>query len=705
MFRKSVLAFALALPLLAVDGKWTPQQVLQLDPAWLKKLGLELPPEKLWNPQTGTGLLAATVNIGGCSASFISETGLVATNHHCLFGILQEHATPQNDIITNGFLARSKGQELPSKTVRIAIPHRFTDVTREVEAAVPAGVDDLARQKAIDAKQKQIVAKCEERAFARCRVAAFDGGVQYVLVDTTELPDVRLVYAPPRAVGEYGGEIDNWMWPRHTGDFSIARAYVAPDGSPAAYSKDNVPYKPAFHLPIARDGVKPGDFVMVLGYPGVTFRSLTAAEMAERRELFYPRRVDLYGEYIRTMEEMTKSSPEGTIAVASNLKGLHNRYKNAQGQIAGLDRGCILEKQRAAEEEVAQWAKMRPEFAGALAARDELLRLVGEQRRTWERDHLLTEIAAGAAGLSHAATVVRSAYERQKPNADRELVYMDRQLPRLKDRLDREQKNYYIPVDKALFAAWVRRALALPADQRIAAVDAAFVQGGVPARIEALYAATKVTDREERLQMLAETPEQLRARKDAMLDFAFGLETERQELKARQDRQDGASARLRPQWRKAVLAHAGKPVAPDANSTLRVTFAHVKGYVPRDGVFYTPQTTLKGVLEKHTGEEAFNAPQVLRDVAAGGRYDNLPVNFLSDADTTGGNSGSPTVNGRGELVGLNFDRVWENVANDFGYNPEIARNVNVDVRYLLWMLENVSGAKELLGELMPAGKK
>jgi hypothetical protein len=399
--------------------------------------------------------------------------------------------------------------------------------------------------------------------------------------------------------------------------------------------------------------------------------------MAERRELFFPGRVDLYGEYIRTMEELTAKDPQGAIAVAASLKGLHNRYKNAQGQIAGLDRGRILDKQRAAEEEVVRWAKARPEYAGALAAREELLRLTGEQRRTWQRDFLLSEISAGPVALAHAVTIVRSAIERQKPDAERDQAFMERELPRLRDRIDREQKNFHLPVDRALLSAWLRRA-------------------GIELDIDALYRVTKVTDREERLRMLGETPEQLRARKDAMLDFAFKLEPELRDLKLRDDRREGAIARLRPVWRRAVLAHAGKPVAPDANGTLRVSFAHVKGYVPRDGIFYTPQTTLRGLLEKHTGEEPFNVPAAVREAASGL---DLPVNFLADADTTGGNSGSPTVNARGELVGLNFDRVWENVANDFGYNPDIARNISVDVRYLLWMLDKVSGAKELLAEL------
>lgn len=665
-----------------VDGKWTPQQVLQLDRAWLQKLGLSLPPEKLWNPRSGSGLLSATVSTGGCSAAFVSATGLILTNHHCLFSIVQEHSSPARNLIDNGFLARSRAEELPSKTLRITIPHRFSDVTKDVEAAIPAGADDLTRQKAIESREKALVAECEKRRFARCRVAAFDGGVQYMLVDTTEIPDVRLVYAPPRSIGEYGGEVDNWMWPRHTGDFSIARAYVAPDGSPALYSKQNVPYRPEQFLPVSKTALKQNDFVMVMGYPGLTFRSLTAAEMEERQELFFPARVSLYGEYIRLLGETTKGRAAGEIAVAATLKSLNNRYKNAEGQIAGLRRGHILEKQRASEREVAQWAQTRlPQAAAAL---DELRRIVAEQRRTWDRDFLLSEIRAGALALYHATSLVRSAGERQKPDGEREPAYQERELTQWRNRLDREQSNYDIPADKALLAAWLRRVGALPG-------------AGDP---DAMYAGTKVTDRAERLKMSRETPEQLRARKDPFLELAFSLEPELLGLKQRDDRRAGAIARLRPVWRRAVLAHAGKPLAPDANSTLRVSFAHVKGYSPRDGVLYKPFTTLTGVLEKNTGEEPFTLPQRIREAASKADA-SLPVNFLADADTTGGNSGSPVVNGRGELVGLNFDRVWENVANDFGYNPAIARNISVDVRYLLWILRDVEGAKELLAEMLP----
>jgi hypothetical protein len=674
----------------AEEGKWTPRQVLELDAAWLKQQGLELPVSRLWDPQRGTGLLAGAVNIGGCSAAFVSPNGLILTNHHCLFGVVQEHSRPGRDLITDGFIARTPGEELPGKTARVTVPRKFTDVTREVEAAAaaaPAG-DDLARSKAIEAKQKALVAECEKTPGARCRVAAFDGGLQYVLVDSLELADVRLVYAPPRAIGEFGGEEDNFRWPRHVGDFAMARAY-----------QDGKPYRPEFYFPISRAGVKPGDFVMVLGYPGRTMRSLTAGEMADQRDYVFQSRQEVYGAWIGILEEVSKNDPAGSIAVAATLKGLNNTHTNALGQLAGLARGRIIEKQQVQDEAVSQWAAGRPEFARAVEAKKELDRLASERRRTATRDFLFQAMQSGPLALRHAVLLARLAVERAKPDAEREPDLMQREWSRLRAGLERDQKSYYRPADEAMFVYLVERAFKLGSGERIAAIDRAFRPGGVKAAVADLYGATRVTDAAERLRMFDQSAAELRARKDPLLEFAFALEPELRAWQTASKTHEGAVARLRPEWRRAVIAHAGKPVAPDANSTLRVSFAHVQGYVPRDGVLYTPQTTLAGMLEKNTGREPFAAPQIILDAARKVDPAAIPLDFLSNADTTGGNSGSPTVNGRGELVGLNFDRVWENVANDFGYNPEIARNINVDVRFLLWLLEDVQKAENILQEL------
>ena len=716
----AIAALLAATPALALDGKWTPDQVLQIDPTWLKQQGLQLPPSGLWDAERGTGLLAGTVNLAGCSGAFVSATGLIVTNHHCLFPLLQEHSTPERDLIRDGFLARELGDELSGTTIRVDIPRRFTDVSARVLAAVPAGADPLQRLAAIEAQQKSLVAECQQQPDTKCKVAVYDEGVKYTLIESTELRDVRLVYAPPRAIGEYGGEIDNWMWPRHTGDFAIARAWASADGKPADRSDDNRPYRPEFYFPIAAEGLAVGDFVMLLGYPGVTWRALLAEEMRERRERFFVRREDVFGEWISHLEQASSGDAAGEIAVAANVKGIHNRYKNAQGQIAGLDRGQIVARQSAQDDAVAAFAASHEEHADAVAARTALRGLLAERERSWEHDFLLNLIPMGIEAvpggipplpkaLYFGATLAHQAREQAKPDAQRAAGFTTAELPQLRDRLRREQQNYFAAADQRVFAALVRRALALPKDQRITAVDAVFAGQGsakIEQTIAAMYAATAILDADAREQMLSEDLPTLQARKDALLEFAIAWNADLRALRQRERDWASRSAIARPVWRRAVQAHAGKPIAPDANSTLRVSFAHVQGYVPRDGVQYTPFTSLAGMLAKHTGSEPFALPEALLAAARepGKRWiepglNDVPINFLADGDSSGGNSGSPVVNAKGELVGINFDRVWENVAGDFGFNPALSRNISVDIRYLLWLLDQIEHADELLLEL------
>ena len=711
------VVFALALSAtsggaLAVEGKWTPDQILEHDPKWLQDLGLEIPPDKLWSREGG-GLLEAAVKIDGCSAGFISQQGLLITNHHCAFGILQQHSTPERDLITTGYIARTAAEELPGAGTRATVPHRITDVTAEVEGAVPAGADDLARFRAIERKQKEMVAACEKTPNMRCQVAAFDGGVKYLRIEMLELPDVRVVYSPPRSVGEYGGEIDNWSWPRHTGDFTLLRVYAGPDGQPAPKADSNVPYRPRHFFPVSPEGIQPGAFVMLAGYPGLTLRSLIEPEMRERAELYFPRRAEVYAAWIALMEEASKKDDAARISLADRMKTLANREKNSRGQVAGIQRGRILQNKATSEREILAWAAARPDQAGAVAAREELARLFAEKNRAWERDFLLDQAKSGAKPLDLALTLVRWAGEKAKPDLEREPDYQERERERLGERLDRDQKRMHTATEAALITDLFSRFAALPEAQRSPAVEA-FLAGArdraaIRPKVDALLAGTKVADLAERKKMFAESVEQLRARKDPLLDLAFALDAELRVLKEKDDRFKGAVSRLRPRWQRAVIAHAGRPVAPDANGTLRVTLARVQGYSPKDAVYMRPRTKVSGVVEKHTGEEPFDAPDALLAAAprapqsrwADPELKDVPVCFLADADTTGGNSGSPVVNGRGELVGVNFDRVWENVANDFGFNPEVARNVSVDVRYLLWLLEATHGeaARPILTEM------
>jgi hypothetical protein len=714
-----VAAVALAgAPARAVEGKWTPEQVGQLDPAWLRELGLELPPAQLWGRE-GAGLLEAAISISGCSAGFVSKDGLVATNHHCAFGLLQQHSTPERDLIAAGFLADGPAAELSGDGTRALLPHTVRDVTAEVEASVPKltgkpEVDDLARSHAIERKGSELVAACEAQPHRRCQVAAFDGGVRYTLIEAVEFPDVRVVYAPPNDVGNFGGDVDNWSWPRHVGDFALLRVWAGPDGGPAEPGKGTQPFHPRHFFPVSTEGVRPGSFVMVAGYPGRTFRAETAAEMRQRAERWFPGRAALYAAWIGILQTASATDDVARIALASRIKTLANREKNARGQLAGLARGDLVAKKEAAEREVLAWVATHPEHAAAASAHRAIADRVAREEATWDRDFLLAEVRNGPLDLDLALTLVRWAKERQKPDAERQPDYMERNHDRLAETVRISQKRLNRPAEEALLADGLARATALPAARRIAAVDVLLGGTGDPAALAAaasrLHERTKVLDLEARTRMFAESPAELRARHDTLLDFAFALDEDLLAAKTREEIRDGAISRQRPLWRRAVMAQAGKPIAPDANGTLRLSFAHVEGYAPRDGILMTPQTRVAGVVAKHTGEEPFVAPERLRAAAASApasrwadpALHDVPVDFLADADTTGGSSGSPVLDGRGRLVGLNFDRVWENVANDFGYDPAVARNINVDVRYLLWTIETEHGqrAAALLRELL-----
>lgn len=698
-------------------GKWTPEQLLEHDAEWLREIGLRVPAAELWNADGG--LLRAVVNIRGCTASFVSEQGLMLTNHHCVYSILQQHSTPERDLLRDGFVAERLEDELPGGNSWASVIQRLTDVTAEVEAAVPEGADDLQRYQALEAKQKELVAACEARPRRRCQVAVYDDGVRYELIEALEFSDVRLVYAPPQAVGEYGGEVDNWSWPRHTGDFALLRVYAADGERPASHDTANRPYRPQVSLRLATEGVEAGDFILVPGFPARSYRSWIADEVAERAELFFPRRSALYQDWLQVLSEEAEAGEAARLALADRHKRLANREKNSRGQLAGLARGNLLEHKRAAERDVLAWAGEQSAHRAAIEAYAELQALTAEARATWQRDFLLDQIASGPLVLDLALDLVRAATEREKPDAEREPGYQDRDRSNLRRSQERNQSQLFRPAEARLLTDLLLRLAALPAEQRPPAVTrlAAQLEGGETAgrdawaaRVDELLAETQVFDLASRFEMFEQTPAQLHARGDRLIDLAFELEETRLDVEVTRKRREGAISRLRPVWRRAVAAYSAAPIDADANGTLRVSLARVQGYSPRDGIYMLPFTRLSGLVAKHTGAEPFDAPSAV--LAAAGKtlpetrwaaeaLGDVPVCFLGSADTTGGNSGSPVLDAEGRVVGVNFDRVWENVANDFGYNPEVARQVSVDVRYLLWMLSEVAGppAARLLDEL------
>ncbi|HPC81863.1 MAG TPA: S46 family peptidase [Thermoanaerobaculaceae bacterium] len=697
----------------AAEGKWTPQQLSRLDLQGLRAEGLELAPEELWNPATSEGLLAAVADLGGCSGALVSPDGLLLTNHHCIYSVLQQHSTAGADLIASGFLARTPDAELPARGLTALLPAGFRDVTDRLAAAAPANADDATRTRAVVQVQKELVAACESRAGRRCTVAAFDGGLQYVLVEALEYRDVRLVYAPPRALGDFGGEVDNWMWPRHTADFALLRLWGDRAGQPAAPSKNNVPLQARRFLKPSFAGVKPGEFVLTAGYPARSFRSLTAPEMGERAGLYFPLRAELYGDWLAILEKAAAESEPARLVLADRIQSMANIAKHARGQVAGLQRGNLVEKKWALENQVLAWAADRPEMREAVAARQALAAIVEQRRGVWRRDALLESMQRGPLPLYFSLKLVRWARERAKPDMERQPDYMERNRARLWEGLVQAQAGFHLPTEKALMTDLFLRFAALPEECRSPAVDrllgTARNREAVAGRVDFLLAPTRVLDWPSQKAMFDENYAALRLRRDPLIELAIALDDELRAAEARREQSEGAISRLRPVWLAAVRQFVGREVSPDANQTLRVSFGHVKGYAPHDGLVMLPQTTLGGLLAKAGEAPPFLVPDTIRAASRRARESrwcdrslgDVPVCFLADLDTTLGTSGSPILNARGELVGLNFDRVWEAVASDFGYDPELNRSISVDLRFLLWTLEEVEGppAERLLREL------
>jgi hypothetical protein len=709
-----VLLGAVAVQALADEGMWMLHQIGELDQAQLRKMGLQLKPEEIWSTKTNSGLASAVVSLGGCSASFVSPDGLVATNHHCAFGAVQLNSTPDHDYITNGFIAKARGEELEARGSRVYVFKGYDDVSTSMTSVLRAEMKPEERTKALEMKEKELIASCEASGL-RCRLASMYGGLKYYLFRTLELRDVRIVYVPPRAIGEYGGEVDNWMWPRHTGDISFLRAYVGKDGKPADFSADNVPYKPERFLKVAQGNLHAGDFTMIMGYPGRTFRYRIGASVAEDTEFNYPSRIAMTKDVIDILEKESKRGKDVEIKLSGNLKGLYNGYKNNEGMLEGLRKSDLAGRKKAMESDLTTWIQ-----ADAVRARNygdvlpKMAALVAERRATRDRDMALGQLAGGRGGmLGTAIGLVRWTAERAKPDLEREPGYQDRDERQRRQGLERMQRTLDVQADRAVLRYGLKRAAALPADQRIPSVDAALAataksgDEAVDALLEKLYAGTKLADQGTRLAMMGMTNNALLATGDPMIAFAAEL---RKDLQVNEDtakRYEGEMITLAPRLSQALAEWHKGPIYPDANSTLRFTYATVKGYTPRDGVVYTPFTTLAGVVAKHTGEEPFNCPKRLLDAAAAGhlgRYvdpaiGDVPACFLSTNDITGGNSGSPIMNGKGELVGLAFDGDYESMTSDYQFSNELSRTINVDIRYVMWLLDYVDHAHNVLHEL------
>jgi hypothetical protein len=701
-----ILALLLAAgPVRADEGMWVPWE-MERHSERLVELGYEGSVDALRDPLGQ--VLGAVVSVNrGCTGSFVSERGLVATNHHCIGSVLQHNSSEEHNLLRDGWYAAGPDEELPAAPgYSLFLTESFEDITDRFDFVgnkkLRRGSSDADLHRKIERTRSEQVAACEAEADVYCSVATYDGGARYVLMRQREIKDVRLVYAPPDMVGNFGDEVDNWQWPRHSGDFALLRAYVGPAGESAEYHVDNRPFGPRHHLPVATRSMNEGEVVLVAGYPGRTDRNLLASEVRERSSWYYPQATALLRELLDVIEEQSAGRPEAVVRSSSKRQGMANSLK----LMTGLADGLAAPGPLMAKDEVDR--RLRSD-RGTAKVVDGLETVLAEHRRHRERDLLLRYVGWASAPYGMANRLLKLAEQRSLPDAEREPGYQDRDLPRLAHRLEAMPRRYDPQVDAHLLGVFLRAMVELPEGQApselMAYLDS--LGGGdraaaVEAVVRAMEAGSIFDDATRRDALMTASLEELQSLDDPAFGLAAALRPVRRQLEESRRSLEGAEARLRPVLHEAQRRIRGDRYYPDANGTLRVTFGSVRGYQPRDAVRYAAVTQVRGIEEKHRGEFPFDAPRPLLEAIERAGSSGAPtpiVNFLSDVDTTGGNSGSPTLNGRGELCGLLFDGNYEALASEFVFDVELNRAIHVDIQYLIWTLKHVVGDQRLRVEM------
>ena len=621
--RHTVLAAAIATAALAAgltdsakagEGMWVPQQLPEIAGP-LKKAGLKLDPKQLAN-LTGDPM-GAVVSLGGCTASFVSPDGLVVTNHHCAYGAIQLNSTPEKNLMKDGFNAAARDGELSAgPNARIYALDTIQDVTPQVKAAIAAAPDALSRTKALETIDKKLVAQCEAAGGYRCRLYSFSGGNVYRLFRNLEIKDVRLVYAPPGSIGNYGGEIDNWMWPRHTGDFSFYRAYVGKDGKPAAYAADNVPYKPKHWLKLADKPLGPGDFVMVAGYPGQTNRYALADDFDNTAAWTYPTIGGHFKKLVALVGEQGKKNPEIGVKYASTVRGWENVLKNYDGQLEGFKRTGAAQTKHREEAAVLDWLRKQGDKGKpALEAHDQLVEVSEQAKATRERDMVFGQFSnTGAVGT--AVMLYRLSIERAKSDAEREPGYQERDLASIEGGLKQMERRYQPDMDGELQRYWLQQYVALPQSQRVETLDKWLAGNDAKAVDKAVgrLAKTKLGSTAERMKWFKADRKAFESSKDPAIQLAVAMTPTLLKQEEQRKTRMGETLAARPVYLQAVADYKkskGEYVYPDANSSLRITFGNVVGYTKTDGSKQAPFTKLEEVAAKATGQEPFDAPKPL----------------------------------------------------------------------------------------------
>jgi hypothetical protein len=693
-------------------GMWMPSQLATGGhPETLRELGLAYDPAALTQPTEFP--LGAIVSLGGCSASFVSPDGLLITNHHCVIRALSRNSTKEQNLLEDGFLAKTRAEERwAGPGQHVYVTSSFVDVTDKVLAGLEDIADPAARWEEMQARRGKLAEACEaQKPNVSCEVASYFEGAQFYQIEMLELRDIRLVHAPNAGIGVFGGEIDNWRWPRHTGDYSFFRAYVGADGNPADYAETNVPYKPKHVLKVATEDLDPGDLVMVAGYPGSTSRLKTAAEVEDATTWFYPHKIARNEQYLAALAAAVASDETLKIKAEPRVRNLANGLTNAKGMLDGLGKGGLAKTRKQQEVELQAWIdadEQRKAAYGTVLA--DIEALDAEARATRERDAAFDELVRSSELLLRAQSIIAAAKQRDAGKAPDAAA-----LAKFETGLAEAARGYAREIDRAVLRLHIERAAKLADADRPAAL-ALYVPGdkldeaAIQKALDGLYGKTKLEDSKQLVSLYGKaTMASLQKSKDPFIKLALALAPMIEAQQKAAAERAGKMAVLRPRYIAALrefAATSGRQLAPDANSTLRVTYGTVRGYAS-NGTKHEPFTLISQMLAKHTGEEPFNLSEATRKAIAAGNFASyvdpelgeLPLDFLADLDITGGNSGSPTLNARGELIGLVFDGNYEAMASDWVFMPDITRSIHVDIRAVLWFMDAVDQADHLLTEM------
>ncbi|CAL2079034.1 S46 family peptidase [Tenacibaculum sp. 190524A05c] len=668
-------------------GMWIPSLLEGMNEQEMKSLGSKLSAKDIYDVNNSSLKDAIGHFNGGCTSEVISSKGLILTNHHCGFGQIQSHSSLENDYLKNGFWAMNLAEELPNKNLFVEFIVRIEDVTTKALAGVTDAMSEREKQSAIDKNINAIKKSTKKEDWQLVKVSPFYKGNQYFSFVTERFEDIRLVGAPPSSIGKFGSDTDNWVFPRHTGDFSLFRIYADKNNRPAKYSKDNVPYKPKHFLPVSLDGVEEGDFTMVFGFPGRTNEYLPATAIKHITQEFNPSNIAIREAALKEIDAQMKASDAVRIKYASKQARIANAWKKWIGENLGIQKSNAIQQRIEFEEIFKKALKekgLEGKYGNILPEFEKLYKdfsSINIKRRNFIEVFLVTNELMQMAFRS---------YELEMVAKNRPELY-EKVKTSLTGRLKGIHKNYDVNVDKGVFKN------VMPLYNKN--FDAA------------IYESTSFTDLEKALQLLEGSPEEVvkKLNDDAAYAYAKPMIQEfYTQINPEFQQKNQPIVALQKQYMKALMGALPKArYFPDANSTLRVTYGQVRGYSPRDAVYYNPVSYLDGVIEKYVpGDYEFDVPQKLRDLYKAkdyGQYADkngkVPVCFLGTNHTTGGNSGSPAIDANGNLVGLNFDRVWEGTMSDMNYDPEICRNIMVDLRYVLFIIDKYAGAKHLIDEM------